>query len=147
MANTCVFCGKKLPRFGRKEVICFGTTQPACASCYDKLIDLPHEERCRLALDSGRAVAPDIIRTFLAEHEAEAQTKREQTLTDKICLRCDAPMLKMGRQQFQLGEYGLFWGDMAHLMAGSLTLDMLYCEKCRKVEFFLPDGQKEPNLV
>jgi hypothetical protein len=70
---------------------------------------------------------------------AQEDSKRTRRISNIICPNCNVPMLKMGHQQFQLGEHGLFLGDLSHMMAGSLTLNLVCCEKCRKVEFYLPD--------
>ena len=54
------------------------------------------------------------------------------------CLRCDARM-KFGMQQkFQLGQTSFLMGDWPNLMAGSLELEVWFCPKCGKVEFFVP---------
>lgn len=142
MAEQCIFCEKPLSLFTRKELLCCSTLQPVCGDCFKEVSKLPSDERGRKALATGRAVATDLLRQNLAAQEAEARAKREKTLTDKVCLRCGAPMLSLGRQQFQLGEHTFFMGDMNHLLAGSLTLDVLRCEQCRKVEFFLPEDTK-----
>ena len=54
------------------------------------------------------------------------------------CLRCDAAM-KFGMQQkFQLGQTGFLLGDWPNLLAGALELEVWFCPKCGKVEFFVP---------
>ena len=54
------------------------------------------------------------------------------------CLRCDARM-KFGMQQkFQLGQTSFLLGDWAKLIAGALELEVWFCPKCGKVEFFVP---------
>ena len=54
------------------------------------------------------------------------------------CLRCDARM-KFGMQQkFQMGQTSFLLGDWPNLMAGSLELEVWFCPKCGKVEFFVP---------
>ena len=54
------------------------------------------------------------------------------------CLRCDARM-KFGMQQkFQMGQTSFLLGDWSNLMAGSLELEVWFCPKCGKVEFFVP---------
>ena len=67
------------------------------------------------------------------------------------CLRCDANM-KFGMQQkFQLGQTGFLLGDLPNLLAGSLELEVWFCPKCGKVEFFVPgssgrhEKQEEPE--
>ena len=54
------------------------------------------------------------------------------------CLRCDAAM-KFGMQQkFQMGQTSLVLGDWPNLLAGALELEVWFCPKCGKVEFFVP---------
>ena len=54
------------------------------------------------------------------------------------CLRCDARM-KFGMQQkFQLGQTSFLLGDWPNLIAGALELEVWFCPKCGKVEFFVP---------
>ena len=54
------------------------------------------------------------------------------------CLRCDARM-KFGMQQkFQMGQTSYQLGDWPNLMAGALELEVWFCPKCGKVEFFVP---------
>jgi len=152
--NVCVFCGEGLSMLNSKTIYCCTTRQPACRACYKELIALPRDDLGRRALATGRAQDPQAIREYLAQREQierekaekEAQAKKDR-ISDKLCLRCGVPMIRMGQQQFQLGEYGLFLGDLAHLAAGSLTLDLLYCEQCRKVEFFLPKDFDPKDLT
>ena len=54
------------------------------------------------------------------------------------CLRCDARM-KFGMQQkFQMGQTSFLLGDWPNLLAGALELEVWFCPKCGKVEFFVP---------
>lgn len=147
MEKACIFCGAELSLFNREKLYSFGTEQPACKSCYKELVKLPVDDRARRALATGRAVAADLLRKELEAQEARDEAKRQKRLSDKTCVRCGAPMLKMGRQQFQLGEHSFFLGDLAHMMAGSLTLDLFCCESCRKVEFFVPEDEKTLDKV
>ena len=63
----------------------------------------------------------------------------------KKCLRCDAPM-KFGMQQkFQLGQTGFLLGDWPNLLAGALELEVWFCPKCGKVEFFVPGSSNRPE--
>ena len=60
------------------------------------------------------------------------------------CLRCDAAM-KFGMQQkFQLGQTSFLLGDWPNLMAGALELEVWFCPKCGKVEFFVPGTSNLP---
>lgn len=145
--NVCVFCGDGLSLLNRKTLYCCTTEQPACRDCHAKLVKLSREELGRRALASGRAQEPETIRAYLKAREEAIQKKQaaeeqaaKDRISDKSCPRCSVPMVKMGQQQFQLGEYDFWLGSMAHAAAGSLTLDLLLCPKCRKVEFFLPES-------
>ena len=140
MAKECVFCGKELKLFECRNVYCCGTEQPSCPSCYAEVKNLSQREQGRRALETGRAVAADLLRSELERHESESATKRERVVSDVACLRCGAPMLKMGVQTFQLGVEKPFLGDLPHLLSGGLSLEVMCCEKCRKVEFFLPEN-------
>ena len=68
------------------------------------------------------------------------------------CLRCDARM-KFGMQQkFQMGQTSFLLGDWPNLMAGALELEVWFCPKCGKVEFFVPGSTqnlpvKQPEPV
>ena len=139
MAKLCTFCGCELPRFGVQYITCCSTTQPACKSCCDSLTGLSNQEIGHRALATGRARYADVIRNFLDRMEADTLKHEAARHTDKSCLRCGTPMTRIGPHQFQLGEHTFFLGDLSHLVSGSLTLELLYCEHCRKVEFFLPD--------
>ena len=62
----------------------------------------------------------------------------------KKCLRCAAP-LKFGMQQkFQMGQTSFLLGDWPNLLAGSLELEVWFCPKCGKVEFFVPGSSDLP---
>ena len=140
MANTCIFCGKKLPRFGQEKLLCGNVFQPVCGQCHDALWDLSQEERGQRALDTGRAVDPEQIEAFLTESRQAAQRERQAVMTDKVCLRCGRPMLRYGRKLIQLGSEGLF-GPITRdgLFSDWLEVDILRCEGCGKAEFFILD--------
>ena len=42
----------------------------------------------------------------------------------------------MGCKKVQLGEAGLLFRDLSHLLSGSLSLEMYVCPDCDKMEFF-----------
>ena len=54
------------------------------------------------------------------------------------CLRCGGTMDYLGREKLQLGEAGLLFGDLPHLLAGALELDIYACPDCGKLEFYRP---------
>ena len=59
-------------------------------------------------------------------------------MKDLKCLRCGADMDCLGREKIQLGEAGLILGDLPHLFAGALELEIYACPNCGKVEFYRP---------
>ena len=54
------------------------------------------------------------------------------------CLRCGTEMDCLGREKLQLGEAGWLLGDLPHLLAGALELEIYACSECGKVEFYGP---------
>ena len=153
MANTCIFCGKKLPLFGQEKLLCGNAFQSVCSQCRDTLWELSQEERGRRALDTGRAANPEQIEAFLAQSRETAQRARDEArrarqalLTDKVCLRCGRPMLRYGRKLIQLGSEGLF-GPVTRdgIFSDWLEVDILRCEGCGKAEFFIPDESGAPQ--
>ena len=56
------------------------------------------------------------------------------------CLRCSAAMKFLKSESIQLGEHSFFMGDLGHLLAGALAVDIYVCPECGKLEFF----QSEP---
>ena len=61
------------------------------------------------------------------------------------CLRCGAQMNFAMQQKFQMGEAGFLSGDWPHLLAGALELEVWFCPKCGKVEFFVPGSSDRPE--
>ena len=60
------------------------------------------------------------------------------------CLRCGANMKFAMQQKFQMGEAGFLTGDLPHLLAGALELEVWFCPDCGKAEFFVPGtGKRE----
>lgn len=54
------------------------------------------------------------------------------------CLRCGTEMDCLEREKLQLGEAGWLLGDLPHLLAGALELEIYSCSECGKVEFYRP---------
>ena len=52
------------------------------------------------------------------------------------CLRCDAPMQFIKRENMQLGKTGWFMGDWSNLLAGALDVAIFTCPECGKLELF-----------
>ena len=55
---------------------------------------------------------------------------------DLKCLRCETTMKYAGTEDFQLGRTGWILGDLPNLLSGSMMLEVYYCPKCHKIEFF-----------
>jgi hypothetical protein len=60
------------------------------------------------------------------------------------CLRCGAALRSIGTEQFRIGGtsggWKLVFGEMAELGEGLLSLDVLACPQCRKVEMRVPSN-------
>jgi hypothetical protein len=58
------------------------------------------------------------------------------------CLRCRTPLNSIGVEQFRVGGTSGGWklllGEWAEVGEGMLSLDVLACPKCRKVEMRVP---------
>ena len=58
------------------------------------------------------------------------------------CLRCGATIASMGVEEFRVGGttggWKLLFGEFAELGEGMLTLEVLACRSCGKVEFRVP---------
>ena len=144
--ERCIFCGRELSRLQKKKLHCGTENQTVCGTCRDKYKSLSAVERAQAAYDTGRAENELQLRAYLdavleaqEELEAEAAAEMEGRISDLKCLRCDGAMIDHGPFTFKLGEESLFFSDINRLMSGSLTLHLLRCESCGKVEFFAPD--------
>jgi len=58
------------------------------------------------------------------------------------CLRCGAELRSIGMEQFRVGGssggWKLLFGEWAELGEGLLSLEVLACASCRKVEIRVP---------
>ena len=61
------------------------------------------------------------------------------------CLRCGAKMKFAMQQKFQMGEAGFLTGDLPHILAGALELEVWFCPDCGKAEFFVPGSGNRPE--
>ncbi|CCQ93869.1 putative N utilization substance protein A [[Clostridium] ultunense Esp] len=52
------------------------------------------------------------------------------------CLRCDNSMEYIRSEKIQLGQNGLWLGDIPNYIAGALAVDIYMCNECGKYEFF-----------
>ncbi len=149
MENTCIFCGKILRRFQKKSLHCGNSSELVCSDCFETYEPYNNVERAYLALEQGRPVNREGLREFTARMNALKEEKRamreaedKKRVSDKKCLRCDGRMLNYGPITVKLGEETCFMSDINRLMSGSLDLEILRCENCGKVEFFIPDDTK-----
>ena len=135
--KSCALCGMPLDLFDSKALTCCGESQVFCLCCYDELSPMDHVRRTRVLLDEGRApVNVDAMKKVLGLIESKEEEKRKAESSDLKCLRCSAPMAKIGRRKFQMGSETFFFDS--HMFDGSMELDVLRCTKCGKVEFFSP---------
>ena len=60
------------------------------------------------------------------------------------CLRCGTELHSIGVEQFRVGGtsggWKLLFGEWAEVSEEMLSLDVLACPKCRKVEMRVPTG-------
>ena len=54
------------------------------------------------------------------------------------CLRCGREMTFVRKEKLQLGQTGMFWGDLPNILAGALEVEIYACHKCGKLEFMMP---------
>ena len=122
-------------------MIALGAIGPLCTRHRVRWMDAAG----RRALATNRAEEPEKIRAYLAQQTANEEKKtqdaqrREAYLAGKSCLRCGATMVKMGARRFQMYEYESLTDSIFNPSADTLLLDVLFCQQCRKVEFFLPE--------
>lgn len=148
MARICVFCGKELGVFERDTLLAGNVSQPACKQCWNRLFEMPQEERGRLALETGRALEPEKIMANLERYREREEKKakaRQALRTGEKCLRCGGPMEQCGLKRFHLGEEGLF-GPVARdgLLASWLEVEVHRCAQCGRGEFYLPQPPELP---
>jgi len=145
MAKTpCALCGVQLGMFEKKELVCCGETQAFCFCCFDEMSPLDHIRRTRVLLKEGRAaVNPEAMQKVLDRIDAKEEEKRKTESTDLKCIRCGAPMAKMGRKRFQMGAENFFFDT--HAWEGSIVFEIMRCTACGKAEFFVPDTAPAPT--
>ena len=146
MDAQCIFCGTELSMLNKKKLYCGNTTQILCKDCYSHYKNLSAVERAEAAFHSGRAADADALREYLVniyhikqEKEEERKKDNQCRATDLQCLRCEGKMLDYGPATFKLGEETFFFSDWNRLISGAVTMNVLRCEKCGKVEFFSVD--------
>jgi len=154
MKNQCIFCGRELTVMQKKKLYCGNTSQTLCGACYGKYKSLSAPERAEAALKTGRADDAEKLRAYLEpirqaqmENEEAQKSKNKNRLSGMKCLRCSENMLDYGSVTFKLGEETYFFSDINRLMSGSLTMNVMRCESCGKVEFFLPNAKELEALI
>lgn len=66
----------------------------------------------------------------------------------KNCIACGGKMIDLGTMELQKGSYGLFLGPLSNLVSGSLEVNAMVCEKCRRMDFYLcGDDMEEPDKI
>ena len=131
--DVCVFCGKELSVFSSSLIGCGKTNQITCRDCVKKLTEISGVERCRLALDSGRAIDSDRIQGLLEEQERQERAR-------PCCLRCRARMRVGDQIEVDISPIA---NPITDILNGHyLPLVPAYCDQCGKVEFFLPEHIK-----
>lgn len=63
------------------------------------------------------------------------------------CLRCGVEMQFYKRENVQLGRTGTILGDWSNILAGALDVEIFYCSRCGKVEFFMPGIQMDDYVA
>ncbi len=64
------------------------------------------------------------------------------TTDPNACLRCGSPLRSIGVEEFRVGGssggWKLLFGEWAEVGEEMLSLEVLACPSCRKVEFRIP---------
>lgn len=154
MADRCIFCRTELGLFQKKELSCGTTTQILCKNCYPKYEPLSAIERAEAAFRTGCATDVKELKKYLdnvwenkSKKEEARQEKNQKRQTDTDCLRCQSKMLDYGPITFKLGEETYWGSDWNRLITGSLTMNLLRCDNCGKVEFYLPDDEELQKVL
>ena len=69
-------------------------------------------------------------------------------MCQKTCSACGGRLQSLGSMELQKGKYSALLGSLPQLLSGSLDVNVLCCERCKKLEFYLlgeldaeePDG-------
>ena len=56
-------------------------------------------------------------------------------------------MIDYGPVTFKMGEETYWASDWNRLMTGSLTMNLLRCDNCGKVEFYLPNDEELNKIL
>lgn len=129
MADTCIFCGKEIKFWQAGQLTCGGVPQPACGKCGDEYMGLPHHQRARLALETGRARSPEKIQEYLDAREAKfALEARRRARQEEALICCGQRMAKVDKVNLtsRVGFIQDYTGEMV----------MFRCGLCGQVKFF-----------
>ena len=63
------------------------------------------------------------------------------------CIRCGGELVCLGREQLQMGKYGLLLGALDNLVSGALEVDIYCCKVCRKLEFYAAVTPEEEDSI
>ena len=129
MADVCIFCGKEFNFWNADALTCGGVSQPVCGKCADKYAGLPHHQRARLALESGRARSPEQIREYLDEREAKLAQEAQRRELQQEALACCGQRMDRVEEVNLLSRAGL-----VQTYVGSMI--MFRCGRCGQVKFF-----------
>lgn len=59
------------------------------------------------------------------------------------CLRCGSSMKFLMQEKFQMGDMGVWVGNLNFSMQGGFEMEVYSCPSCGKLEFFMPGIPKE----
>ncbi len=159
MAEKCIFCGKAVTIWSGIHLACGGVDQPACSECAEKYGWEPLLQRARLALDTGRAKAPETLEAFIqAEQKRQAESEKRKQAREELLNKA-----REGRREttrccgFEMVRDGVYtFADqtpfaMRMLPLYTPTMVLFRCEVCGQIklfdaEFFPPEeGGAEPE--
>ena len=148
MAEKCIFCGKAVTIWSGIHLACGGADQPACSECAEKYGWEPLLQRARLALDTGRAKAPETLEAFIQRKQAREELLNKAREGRRETTRCCGfEMVRDGVYTF--ADQTPFAMRMLPLYTPTMVL--FRCEVCGQIklfdaEFFPPEeGGAEPE--
>ncbi len=65
----------------------------------------------------------------------------------ETCPRCGGRMAFAGREEMQLGQYGLFTGPWSQLLSGALAVEIYCCQGCGRLEFYAAEPPEEAGAI
>ena len=64
-------------------------------------------------------------------------------MRQKTCTACGGRLRNLGSMELQKGKYSALLGSLPQLLSGALEVDVLCCERCKKLEFYLLGDAEE----